>query len=87
MDAAAKAKKRARDRGRVLKPARGNVARQSAESSAGGAGKKRVTLYLPVNTWRELKISATVLDTTMDALMRRGLDLVFAEHKMDSRKA
>jgi hypothetical protein len=31
--------------------------------------------------WRELKILATVLDTTMDALMRRGVDLVRAEHK------
>lgn len=82
MDALAKSlKKRARDRGRALKPLRANVARQSAKPSAGGAGKKRVTLHLPADKWRELKILATVLDTTLDALMRCGLDLVLAERK------
>jgi len=59
----------------------GRVARQSAKSAANHAGKKCVTLYLPVDKWRELKILATVLDTTLDALMRGGVDLVLAEHK------
>jgi hypothetical protein len=82
MDAPARAlKKRARHRRRALKPSRGNVARQSAEVPAIGATKKSVTLYLPADRWRELKILATVLDTTMDALMRRGVDLVLAEDK------
>ncbi len=57
------------------------VAREWAKPSPGRAGKKSVTLYLPVDKWRELKILATVKDTTMDALMRRGVDLVLAEHK------
>lgn len=74
-------KKRARDRGEAPKPSRGNVARQSAKSLAGGAGKKRVTLHLPADKWRELKILATVLDTSLDALVRSGLDLVLAERK------
>jgi hypothetical protein len=82
MDAPGKAlKKRARNRGRALKASRGNVARQAVKSRAGSAGKKRVTLHLPVNKWRELKVLATMLDTTMDALMRSGLDLALAERK------
>lgn len=82
MDARGEAlKKRARHGGRALKASRGNVARQAAESVAGSYGKKRVTLYLPVDKWRELKIVATILDTTLDALMRGGVDLVLAEHK------
>jgi hypothetical protein len=82
MDALGKAlNKRARHRRRALKSSRGNVARQSAESTANRARKKCVTLYLPVDKWRELKMLATVLDTTLDALMRGGVDLVLAEHK------
>jgi hypothetical protein len=79
-------KKRTCHRGRALKTSRGNVARQSVESVASRAGKKRVTLYLPVDTWRELKIVATILDTTLDALMRGGVDLVLAEQKGDPAK-
>jgi hypothetical protein len=82
MDALGKAlKKRTRHRGWALKSSRGNVARQSVESAASRSGKKRVTLYLPVDKWRELKILATMLDTTLDALMRGGVDRVLAEHK------
>lgn len=44
-------------------------------------GKKSVTVYLPEDTWRDLKVLAATTDTTIDALMRRGVDLVFAEHK------
>jgi hypothetical protein len=81
MDALAKAMKK-RARGEALKPSRGKMARQSAKPPASRAGKKRVTLGLPVDKWRELKILATMLNTTMDALMRCGLDLVLAERKI-----
>jgi hypothetical protein len=82
MDALGKAlEKRMRRRGQALKSLRGDVARQSVESAASRAGKKRVTLYLPVDKWRELKILAAIMDTTLDALMRGGVDLVLAEHK------
>ena len=57
------------------------MAREQAKPSASRAGKKSVTLYLPVETWRGLKILATVMNTTMDALMRSGVDHVLAEHK------
>jgi hypothetical protein len=87
MDALGEAlKKRTRHRGQALKASRGNVARQSDESAAGRSGKKCVTLYLPVDKWRELKIAATILDTTLDALMRGGVDLVLAEQKGKSPK-
>ncbi len=57
------------------------MARKSAKLSPSRAGKKSVTLYLPADKWRELKILAAVTDTTMDALMRQGVDLVLAKHK------
>ena len=44
-------------------------------------GKKSVTVYLRVDTWRELKVLAATTDVTIDALLRRGVDLVLAEHK------
>jgi hypothetical protein len=43
-------------------------------------GKKVVTVYLPESVWRDAKMLAVRTDTTIDAIMRRGLDLVFAEH-------
>jgi hypothetical protein len=83
MDAMAKGlKKRARNRGRALKRSLGSVAGQSAKPSSSHAGKKRVTVHLPADKWRELKILVTMLDTTMDALMRCGLDRVLAERKI-----
>jgi hypothetical protein len=62
------------------------MARQAANRSADRVGKKRLTFYLPVEKRRELKVLAIVLDTTIDALVRHGVDLVFAEHKADERK-
>jgi hypothetical protein len=44
-------------------------------------GKKSVSVYLPENIWRELRILAATTDTTIDKLIRRGIDLVLAEHK------
>ena len=46
-------------------------------------GKKVVTVYLSESVWRELKVLAAKTDTTIDGLMRRGLDHVFAEHKIN----
>ncbi len=51
-----------------------------AYKQPGRAGKKVVSVYLPESVWRDAKILAARTDTTIDALMRRGLDLVFAEH-------
>ena len=42
-------------------------------------GKKSVTVYLPQNVWRELRILAATSDSTIDKLIRRGIDLVLAE--------
>jgi hypothetical protein len=44
-------------------------------------GRKSVTVYLPVNIWRELKVMAAMTDSTLDKLIRRGIDHVLAEHK------
>jgi uncharacterized protein YacL len=42
-------------------------------------GKKSVTVYLPQHVWRELRILAATSDSTIDKLIRRGIDLVLAE--------
>ena len=44
-------------------------------------GKKSVTIYLPQNVWREVRMLAASTDTTMGKIIRRGIDLVLAEHK------
>ena len=46
-------------------------------------GKKVVTVYLSESVWREVKVLAAKTDSTIDALMRRGLDLVFTENKLN----
>jgi hypothetical protein len=43
-------------------------------------GKKVVSVYLAESVWRDLKLLAVKTDTTIDALVRRGIDRVFAEH-------
>jgi antitoxin-like ribbon-helix-helix protein len=45
------------------------------------SGKKSVTVYLSVTMWRELRVLAALNDTTLDALLRRGAELVRAEYK------
>jgi hypothetical protein len=62
------------------------MAREPTKPSSGRGGKKSVTLYLPPDKWRELKILAVTTDTTLDALLRRGVDLVLAEHKAKAPK-
>lgn len=52
----------------------------AAKPQPSRAGKKVVTVYLAESVWRDLKVLAAKNDTTIDALMRRGLDHVFAEH-------
>jgi hypothetical protein len=42
-------------------------------------GKKGVTVYLPESTWRELKVLAAMTDTTITALIRRGIERILAE--------
>jgi hypothetical protein len=60
-----------------------------SQAAAGGkqqpsrVGKKVVTVYLSESVWRELKVLAAKSDSTIDALMRRGLDHVFAEHRIN----
>jgi hypothetical protein len=44
-------------------------------------GKKTVSVYLPQNVWREVRMLAASTDTTIDKLIRRGIELVLAEHK------
>jgi hypothetical protein len=39
-----------------------------------------VTVYLPESIWRDLKVLAAKTDSTIDALMRQGIDLVLAQH-------
>jgi hypothetical protein len=46
----------------------------------GRVGKKVVTVYLPESVWRSVKVLAAKTDTTIDALMREGLDLIFEKH-------
>jgi hypothetical protein len=38
---------------------------------------------LKESVWRELKVLAAKTDSTIDALMRRGLDHIFAEHRVN----
>ena len=54
-----------------------------AKSQPSRVGKKVVTVYLSESVWRELKVLAAKTDSTIDALMRRGLDHVFAENKIN----
>lgn len=61
------------------------MAREPTNPPVGRDGKKSVTLYLPVEKWRELKILSVTTDTTLDALLRRGVDLVLAEKKQPVR--
>lgn len=44
-------------------------------------GKKSVVAYLPVPKWKELHIIAVLNETTIDALVHHGVDLVIEEYK------
>jgi hypothetical protein len=54
-----------------------------SKSQPSRTGKKVVTVYLSESVWRDLKVLAAKTDSTIDGLMRRGLDHVFAEHKIN----
>jgi hypothetical protein len=66
-------------------PAQDNAptAAPAAKMQPSRQGKKVVTTYLPESVWRDLKVLAAKTDTTIDALMRRGIDHVFAENKIN----
>jgi len=57
------------------------MTREPIKPQPSRVGKKSVSVYLPPDKWRELKILAATTDTTIDALLRRGVDFVLAEHK------
>jgi hypothetical protein len=63
--------------GTTLAPAR------TSKPQPSRTGKKVVTVYLPESVWRDLKVLAAKTDSTIDGLMRRGLDHVFAEHNIN----
>jgi hypothetical protein len=44
-------------------------------------GKKSVVAYLPVPKWKELHIIAVLNETSIDALVHHGVDLVIEEYK------
>jgi hypothetical protein len=46
----------------------------------GRVGKKVMTVYLEESVWRDLKVLAAKTDTTLDALAKEGLDLIFEKH-------
>ena len=52
----------------------------TTQSQPDRVGKKAVSVYLDESAWRDLKIFAAENDTTIDALMRQGLDLVLEKH-------
>jgi hypothetical protein len=54
------------------------MAREPSKPQPSRAGKKSISVYLSPEKWRELKILAATTDTTIDALVRSGIDLVLA---------
>jgi hypothetical protein len=61
-------------------PAAGAAPLTGSKPQPSRVGKKVVTVYLPESIWRDLKVLAAKTDNTIDALMRQGLDMVFAQH-------
>lgn len=59
------------------------AAPQPGKQPPSRAGKKVVSVYLSESVWRDLKVLAAKTDTTIDALIRRGIDHVFTEHKVN----
>jgi hypothetical protein len=53
---------------------------QAARPQPSRVGKKVVSVYLTESVWRDLKLLAVKTDSTIDALVRQGIDRVFAEH-------
>lgn len=50
-------------------------------------GKKGVTVYLPEDKWRALRVLAATEDTTIDALIREGIDHVLREREGEQPKS
>jgi predicted transcriptional regulator len=57
------------------------MAREPIKPQRSRTGKKSISVYLSPEKWREVKILAITTDTTIDAIMRRAVELVVAEHK------
>jgi hypothetical protein len=57
-------------------------ARKSSQQPS-RAGKKVVSVYLTETVWRDLKLLAVKTDSTIDALVRQGIDRIFAEHNVN----
>jgi hypothetical protein len=53
---------------------------QAVRPQPSRVGKKVVSVYLTESVWRDLKMLAVKTDSTIDALVRQGIDRVFAEH-------
>jgi predicted transcriptional regulator len=62
------------------------MAREPIKLQPSRTGKKSVSVHLSPEKWREVKILAVTTDTTIDAIMRRALDLVVAEHRAKAPK-
>lgn len=62
------------------------MAREPTKSQHSRTGMKSVSVYLSPEKRRKVKTLAAATGTTINALMRRAVDLVLAEHKGKPRK-
>jgi hypothetical protein len=67
----------------VPEPEERIAAPPSGKQPPSRTGKKVVSVYLPESVWRDLKVLGAKNDTTIDALIRRGIDHVFTEYKVN----
>jgi hypothetical protein len=58
-----------------------SMAREPTKLQPSRTVRKSVSVYLSPEKWRKVKVLAAATDTTVNALMRRAVDLVLAEHK------
>jgi hypothetical protein len=63
-----------------------SMTREPAKPQPSRVGKKSVRVYLSPEKRRELKTLAAIMDTTINALMRRAVDLVLAEYESKPAK-
>jgi 16S rRNA U516 pseudouridylate synthase RsuA-like enzyme len=67
------------------KPQR-SMAREPTKLQRSRSGMKSVSVYLSPEKRRKVKVLAAAMDTTVNALMRRAVELVLAEYKGKPRK-
>jgi hypothetical protein len=63
-----------------------SMARKPTKPHSSRTGEKSARVYLSPEKRRDLKILAVTTDTTINALMRRAVDLVLAEHESKPAK-